>query len=123
MQRKRGISLIVLVITIIVMIILAAAIIVSLNNNNIIGKSKDAVDKTNLKQIQELAQTLWADAYIDGARTQEALEQAVLEGLKDVDTSKYTITVTTSGVDVTLNAKNEHGFYYDKLYVGTMTKG
>ena len=101
-KTKKGISLIVLVITIIVMIILAATIILAINNNNVVDKAKDAVNDTNLKQIQELAQILWADAYVDGVRTQEELEDAVLEGLKDTDISKYTITVTTSGVDVTL---------------------
>ena len=102
MKNKKGISLIVLVITIIVMIILAAAIIIAINNNNVVDKAKEAVDDTNLKQIQELAQTIWADAYIDGLRTQEDLEKAVLDGLKNTDTTKYTITVTTSGVDVSL---------------------
>lgn len=53
MQKKKGISLIVLVMTIIVMIILASTIIISLNNNGVIEKSKEAVFKTNAKNYQQ----------------------------------------------------------------------
>ena len=102
MQRKKGISLIVLVITIIVMIILAATIILAINNNNVVHKAKDAVNDTNLKQIQELAQMAWADAYIDGKKDVDELKDAVDQALENaqVDVSKYEITVTTSGVSV-----------------------
>ena len=100
MRNKNGISLIVLVITIIVMIILAAAVVVSLNNTGIIGKANVAVEATNKKQIEDLAALAWADAYMEGARTKEALQDAVEEALKDVDTSKYTIVVTEAGVSV-----------------------
>ena len=51
MQKKKGISLIVLVITIIVMIILAGTIILSLNNNGIIEKANEAVEGNNQKQV------------------------------------------------------------------------
>ncbi len=52
MQKKNGISLIVLVITIIVMVILAGAIILTLNNSGIINKSSEAVFKQNVKNYQ-----------------------------------------------------------------------
>ena len=55
MQKKKGISLIVLVITIIVMIILAAAVVITLSNTGIINRASDAVDKTNTQQIVNLA--------------------------------------------------------------------
>ena len=100
MKNKKGISLIVLVITIIVMIILAAAVVVSLNNTGIIGKANVAVKETNAKQIEDLAALAWADAYMEGARTESELQTAVNEALKDVDTTGYTVIVTGAGVSV-----------------------
>ena len=50
MQKKKGISLIVLVITIIVMTILAAAVIISLENTGMVQHSKQATNKTNYAQ-------------------------------------------------------------------------
>ena len=61
MQKKKGISLIVLVITIIVMIILAAAIILSLNNAGIIGNANKAVEMTNDKTIQTAADLKYSE--------------------------------------------------------------
>ena len=102
MKTKKGISLIVLVITIIVMIILAGAIILTLNNSGIINKASEAVEKTNLATVKELAQTKWAEAYLKTDRTQEALEEYVLEELKKagIDLDEYNIEVTTNGVTV-----------------------
>jgi len=64
MQKKKGISLIVLVITIIVMIILAAAIILSLNNAGIIGNANKAVEETDEAQLKNIAVLAWSDAYL-----------------------------------------------------------
>ena len=102
MQKRKGISLIVLVITIIVMVILAGAIILTLNNNGIIQKASDAVEKTNLATVKELAQTKWAEAYLKTDRSQEKLEEYVLEELKNagIDLDEYNIEVTTKGVTV-----------------------
>ena len=50
--NKKGVSLIVIVITVIVMIILAAAVIITMENTNIINKAKDAVNKTNEKNLK-----------------------------------------------------------------------
>ena len=103
MQKRTGISLIVLVITIIVMVILAGAIILTLNNSGIIDKATDAVEQTNLATVKQLTQMAWAEAYAGGERTEERLKAAVDKALSDnkVDTSKYVIEVTTSGVTVT----------------------
>ena len=102
MQKKNGISLIVLVITVIVMIILAGAIIVTLNNSGIINKASEAVEKTNEATVNELAQTKWAEAYLKTDKSQEALEEYVLRELEKagVDIDEYSIKVTTDGVRV-----------------------
>lgn len=52
-NRKKGISLIVLVITIIIIIILATMIIVNIANSNPIGKASEAVIKSDFKTMQE----------------------------------------------------------------------
>ena len=97
---KKGISLVVLVITIIVMLILGGAVIISLGGNSILDRAEEAVEKTNIKQVQEIATKSWVEAYADGARTQEEFEAAVSEGLTGINISKYAITITTSGVNV-----------------------
>lgn len=102
MKNKRGVSLIVLVITIIVMIILASAVILSLDNAGIIDKSQEAVEKTNLKEVQHLATLKWTDAFLKGTTTREGLAAAVKEGLEEegINLSWYGVTVTEKGVDV-----------------------
>ncbi len=97
---KKGISLIVLIITVIVMIILASAVIISLNNGSIIENAHDAVKLTNKHQLQDMASAAWTAAYVKGARTQTDLQTAVDKALENIDTSKFKIIVTTSGVTV-----------------------
>ena len=101
-MKNKGISLIVLVITIIVMIILAAAIIISLNNTGIIENSNKAVDETNEKTVQEIANLAWGEAYANGERSTSDLKDAVKKALENnnVDTKDYGINVTESGVDI-----------------------
>ncbi len=65
-MKNKGISLIVLVITIIVMIIIAGAVIVSLSSSNITNKAKDAVEKANLKSVQDAATLAYADYKLNG---------------------------------------------------------
>ena len=113
-KQKLGISLIVLVITIIVMIILAASVVLTLSNSGIINKANEAVEKTNIKEVEQLASLTWAEEFMAGKRG-DTLKEAVLEKLKDY-TDKYTITVTDTGVTVTTKALNEYGFYYDTVY-------
>ncbi len=105
MQKKKGISLIVLVITIIVMVILAGAIILTLNNSGIIGKASEAVEETNLTTTKEVASLAWAEAYMDGVREvegEDGFEARIEDALKNnnVDQSKYILEITTSGVTV-----------------------
>ena len=135
MQKRQGISLIVLVITIIVMVILAAAIVISLSNSGIIERAQNAVDTTNMKTVQEMADLAWADGFAGGLRTQEALESYVLTSLvnSNVDLSKYSIIVTTSGTVVTSGSTNvaignwryqkDSNGKYTLVTDGTMTLG
>ncbi len=118
-SKKQAISLIVLVITIIVMVILAGAIILTLNNNGIINKASDAVEKTNLKQVQQLASLAWAEAYADGVTTVEDVDGVkgfktrIEESLKAqaINPDDYTITVTDTGVEVALKAGDKEDDY------------
>ena len=106
MQKKKGISLIVLVITIIVMIILAGAIILTLNNSGIIEKASEAVDITNEATIKELAQLGWAEAYTEYGADLKKLDEGVRTALtkNNINPDEYKITVTTSGVKIKLLA-------------------
>ena len=86
------------------MIILAGVIILSLNNSGIIDKAQNAVDKTNLNEVKNLAQLAWAEAYLNTGRTQEELETAVMDALEANKITEehykgYTIEVTTQGVN------------------------
>ena len=96
--NKKGISLIVLVITIIVMIILASAIVITLSNSGIINKANEAVDATNLKQVQELAQVIWAEGSLDN-KDAATIKGEIVSKLGDA-ASKYNIVVTDKGVTV-----------------------
>ena len=98
MKKKQGISLIVLVITIIVMIILAASVVLTLSNSGIINKANEAVEKTNIKEVEQLASLTWAEEFMSGKRG-DSLKTAVLEKLKDY-TDDYNIEVTDKGVTV-----------------------
>ena len=110
------------------MIILATAVVLTLSNSGIISKANDAVDATDLANMQDLASTLWADKYLDlrledGVIDDEALaelKKAVEEGLINADknyASKYNVDVTLEGVTVTkAEALNKYGFYFDAPY-------
>jgi len=106
-KNKQAISLILLVITVIVMIILAGAIILTLSNVGIIEQAEKAVDDNDFKEVQTIASLAWSEAYmeIEGRKTQEKLEEKVLEKLRaeDIEIAKYKITVTKEGVEVTQN--------------------
>ena len=65
MNKRKGISLIVLVITILVMIILAGVVVVSLQKNNPIEKAKEANFKTTaVTYLEELNMTLLEEEYV-----------------------------------------------------------
>ena len=115
MQKKKGISLIVLVITIIVMIILAAAVVITLSNTGIINKASDAVDKTNKQQIVNLASLIWSEEYMDGKRG-NTLKEDVLARLEDY-TDDYNIEVTDKGVTVKdKNGNTQTGWRIEREY-------
>ena len=101
-MQKKGISLIVLVITIIVMIILAAAIIISLNNTGIISNANKAVDETNEKTVQDIANLAWGEAYANGKRTRDELQAVIDQTLESNNISKddYTVYATEKGVEI-----------------------
>ena len=102
---KKGISLIVLVITIIVMIILAAAVVITLNNTGIINRANDAINKTNLRQAEIIAQTIWAEG-IQNKEDFETIKDKIIAALgKDAD--KFEIIVDKNGV--TIKDKNTNG--------------
>ena len=83
-KTKEAVSLIVLVLTIVIMIILAGVIVISLNNSGIIDRAKNAVSETNLKNMQELANVAWGEAYlaIKGEKTAETLKETMMLKLK-----------------------------------------
>ena len=125
-KNKTGISMIVLVITIIIMIILAASVVITLNNTGIIRQSNVAVDKSELKEVEHAVALAWAEAYMEGNRTPEALREAMETKLEGTDLSNYEYEPTDKGVTVTQVVKraeetqipklNEYGFYYDVSY-------
>jgi len=101
MQKKKAISLIVLVITIIVMIVLAGAIILSLNNAGIINRSNEAVFKQNVKNYQsELSLYLGerlaenpkfntSSLNVDATTTPNIKE--VISSISDVDSTEFKV--------------------------------
>ena len=107
MQKKKGISLIVLVITIIVMIILAGSIIITLSNSGIINKANEAVDLTNDKQMQEYitSELILNDWYTGKPVTKELLEkidgvtvtEAEVEGAWIIDKDGVKTTIYKTG--------------------------
>ncbi len=102
MQKKQGISLIVLVITIIVMIILAASVVITLSNTGIINRASQAVDLTNESAVQDMAALVWADVFMDGKRGTELVSEVTTKlGEQGVTADKWNITVTDTGVSVT----------------------
>jgi len=130
-RNKSGISLIVLVITIIVMIILAAAVVITLNNTNIINRANEAVDASDLKQVQNIAALAWSEAYLDKnagetVNFQERVETALRNNGVSLD--KYAVTATETGVEVcekTLGAliKGPEDYYKSVDYTVTVGSG
>ena len=103
MKSKRGISLIVLIITIIIMIILASSIILTLSNSGIINRANEAVEKTDLAQVKNLAALKWAEAYLDENITEkEDYKNYIEQGLREsrINPDDYRIIITENGVEV-----------------------
>ena len=92
-NKRKGISLIVLVITIIVMIILATAIILSLTNSGIIGKANKAKaesDKANLKEYVNTLQAEW-ELMTEAERGNQTFEQYANSKLEEKGYSKAAV--------------------------------
>ncbi len=117
-MQKKGISLIVLVITIIVMIILAASVVISLTSNGIIDKASQVVQLTDEKQIQQIAELAWAEAYTDGLRDEIQIKEYIEDRLKEnkVDTSKYNIIISGNGVILNQGYKINVTSFIDGIY-------
>ncbi len=64
-NKKRGISLLVLIITIIVMIILASAVILSITSNNPISKANETKVKTDLTALKDEYNNFYSSALFD----------------------------------------------------------
>ena len=82
MNKRKGISLIVLVITILVMIILAGVVVVSLSKNSPIEKSKEAEFKSNLSAFNE-SLGIGASAKLGEGVLKENMDAATYEDIKE----------------------------------------
>ena len=104
MQKKKGISLIVLVITIIVIIILGTAVIISLNNNGIINRARSGVKSYNEQEIIQQMNVIVGEVKLkelSGENKEEALESTLTE----LDSSA-TLTKDGDYYDVWFNSQH-----------------
>ena len=112
MQRKKGISLIVLVITIIVMIILAVAIIISISSSGIVNRTNEAVRASDEAQMKELVTLAWSEAYLketseiknDAYYLQEVKNFLLENGVSEEKLNRYILEVTTQGAKIQIKA-------------------
>ena len=65
-KKSKGISLIVLVVTILVLSILAATVIISLSNTNVIVEATNAKNASDIANMKEAANLIYANAYLAG---------------------------------------------------------
>ena len=108
MQKKKGISLVVLIITIIITIILSGAVILTLSDSAIINRANEAVDSVEIRNEKEMLQTLISTAQrnnLFGILTVEDFQSVV-------DKSKLDITVMDNG-DTIVAKFNEANRYYE----------
>ncbi len=102
MNKKTGVSMIVLAVTITVMAILISVTISFLENSDIINDAKKSTKDATLMQIKDIVQTAWNKANDSISPTlaelQTAVDNAILE--HNIDTSKYNIIVTEDEVFV-----------------------
>lgn len=133
LNKRSGISLIVLVITIIVMIILAAAIILSLSGNGILGKANAATQAQKASTLKEAisfyeAEVMLAENGGGSARTVDEFIQDIKED--DIITSEEASklnngeTIEIDGVEynkdtfVIIKEKNSNATLAQKVSVG-----
>ena len=114
MQKKQGISLIVLSITILVMAILAATAIIALEDSGIIGRSKNTVSKQNQQEeytrLQVIKNGILTDNF--GEITvdefiEELKSQGVIEETITTDEYGSTVVKTKLGFDVYISQDGE----------------
>ena len=95
MNKRKGISLIVLVITILVMIILAGVVVVSLQKNNPIEKSKEATLRTDIMSyLDELSLTIATRASQGNMEKLNATGTEIkgyIHSIKDTDIESFEI--------------------------------
>ncbi len=102
MNKKRGVSMIVLSITILVMAILAATAIAFLEDTDIINRARKNTKANNLDQVKEIVKIAWNNANSKSLVTLEDLENAVNNAIveNNIDTSVYNVIVTEDEVFV-----------------------
>ena len=101
MQKKKGVSLIVLVVTIAIFVILTAVITVQLTDISATKIVNEAVDTTNLKQVKSLATIAWTEAYVSGKIvTHEQYEEHINKELIEagISVNEYQIDADKNGV-------------------------
>ena len=104
MQKKKGISLIVLVIVIIVMVILATAIIITISNTGIITRGEQAVNDTNKATIEESAQVIKVQALMTNTRLTQAELITELNSKFEGSTVNGNVVTTKDGkYDITVD--------------------
>ncbi len=114
MQKKQGISLIVLSITILVMAILAATAIISLEDSGIIGRSKNTVSKQNQQEeytrLQVIKNGILTDKFGEITVTEyveKLKEKNIIEETITTDEYGSTVVKTKSGFDVYISQDGE----------------
>ena len=109
MQKKKGISLIVLVITIIVMIILAAAVIISLSSSGIINKANGAQDATEIGNEKHIIEIASATAIANNEQAKLTVSR-LEEALKETSEGEG-ITVLDNGDTVVIKFNKTDRYY------------
>ena len=102
MNKKNGVSIIVLSVTIVVMAILISVAISFLKDSNIMEKAKKTTKDSNIQQIKEVMRVVWNNANADSTPTLAELEAAVTAAIlkNEIDTTKYNIIVTEDEIFV-----------------------
>jgi Tfp pilus assembly protein PilE len=97
-NKKQGISLIVLVITIIVIIILAGAVILSLSANNPITQATTARNNSNLNEVQS-AVTLYLAKLMAVGQGAATITPAVLPATNTFTAARVTVNAVVVDAD------------------------
>ncbi len=126
MQKRRGVSLIVLSITILVMAILAATAIIALEDSGIIGRSKNTTNKQNQQQEYTRLQVIKNGVLTDnlGVITiEEYIHELKNKGIIEdtvITSNGNKIVTTKSGLEVYLkqDGKNNINISFEEIQPG-----